>query len=175
MVAFIGVLIAGGLISTLITGVSISRVSSAKVYAYAEARRISDWISRDLRQAVVWDLANNNPSAIHLKFRPVLGWDIIGNTYQLDSNSIEYNYDADAHTLTRKTLDNANALINSWVFKNVTALPFFIRNSSGNLIALDNSIGTSKKVIVVLSVENQASDGVSFNVSLSSEIKIRNE
>ena len=175
MAAFISASIAGGLLYTLNTGLSINRVSSAKALAYSEARRISDWISRDLRQAVVWDLANSNPSATHIKFRPVLGWDIIGDTYQLDANSIEYNYDANAQTLTRNHLNNANAVINSWVFNNITAQPFFMRDSFGNLVALDSSIGTSKKIMVVLSVQNQASNGLIFNVSLSSEIKIRNE
>jgi hypothetical protein len=175
MAAFVGASIAGGLFYTLNTGLSINQISSAKALACSQARRVCDWISRDLRQAVVWDLANNNPSATHIKFRPVLGWDITGNTYQLDVDYIEYSYDANTHTLTRNQLNNASVVLKSWVFNNVTAQPFFMRDSFGNLIALDNSIGTSKKVIVVLSVQNQASNGLSFNASLTSEIKIRNE
>lgn len=159
----------------LTTGQNVNDLSSARVSAQTQARRVSNWISADLRQAVVWDLANNSPTATHIKFRPVLGWDIAGNTYQLDANYIEYNYDAALNRLTRNSLDGAGTVLNSWVFDDITAQPFFTRDGSGSLIALDNSVGTSKKIVTLISVNKVSEKGVNAAASLTSEIKIRNE
>ncbi|MDD5108266.1 MAG: prepilin-type N-terminal cleavage/methylation domain-containing protein [Candidatus Omnitrophica bacterium] len=173
--AIIGAFIVTALFYILNTGQNINDLSSAKVQAQSQARRVSDWIGQDLRQAVVWDLANNNPSATHIKFRPVLGWDIAGNTYQLDANYIEYNYNAAAKILTRNLVNGAGAVLNSWVFNGIVAQPFFTRDGLGNLINLDNSVGTSKKIITLISVSKVSEKGVNFTVSLTAETKIRNE
>ncbi len=157
------------------SGQNVNDLSSAKVAAQSQARMVSDWIGRDLRQTVVWELANNSPSATHLKFRPVLGWDIDGNTYQLDANYIEYNYNAGTRTLTRNTVDGTGTVLKSWVFSDIMAQPFFTRNALGNLIALDNTVGTTKKVITLISVNKVSNKGVNQTVSLTLETKIRNE
>lgn len=175
MAILIGTLMVTVIFFIFITGTSLHDISSAKVLAQAEARRVSDWVGRDLRQAVAWDLANNTPSLTHIKFRPVLGWNITGDTYQLDTNYIEYNYDINAHTLTRNLLDGLGAVLNSWEFSDIMAQPFFTRDSSGNLIPLDNSVGTSKKIITVISVNKISNKGKSLTVALTTETKIRNE
>lgn len=164
-----------GLFYILNSGQNINDLSSGKVAAQAQARRAIDWIGRDLRQTVVWELANNSPSATHIKFRPVLGWDIAGNTYQLDTDYIEYNYDAVACTLTRNTVDTTGTVLKSWVFSDIVAQPFFTRDALGNLIALDNTVGTSKKVITLISVNKVSEKGVNSVISLTLETKIRNE
>lgn len=173
--ALIGSFVVGVLFYILSTGRDANDLSSVKVAAQAEARRVSDWINKDLRQTVVWELANNSPSPTHIKFRPVLGWDIAGNTYQLDTNYIEYNYNAGAQALTRNLVNGAGAVLNSWVFSDIIAQPFFTRDSLGNLIALDNSVGTSKKVVTLISVNKISDKGVSLTTSLTLETKIRNE
>lgn len=166
---------AGVLFYILNSGQNVNDLSSAKVSTQAHARRVSDWIAKDLRQAVTWDLANNSPSATHLKFRPVLGWDIAGNTYDLDVNYIEYNYNAASDTLTRNSLNAAGTVLNSWAFTDIVAQPFFTRNGAGTLIALDNTVGTSKKVITLISVNKVSAKGVTVSASLTTETKIRNE
>ncbi len=173
--ALIGAFMVTVLFYILNGGQNINDLSSAKVAAQSQARRASDWISSDLRQAVVWDLANNSPSATHIKFRLVLGWDIAGNTYQLDANYIEYNYDAAADTLTRNLVNGAGAVLKFWVFNDIITQPFFTRDGSGTLIALDNSVGTSKKIVTLISVNKVSSKGVNSTASLTAEIKIRNE
>jgi len=175
LVSLIGALIVGALFFILYTGTNINDISSAKVIAQSQARRASDWVNKDLHQAVVWDLANNAPSPTHIKFRPVLGWNIAGDTYQLDTNYIEYNYDVNSRKLTRNLLNGAGAVLNSWEFGDVMTQPFFTRDSFGNLIGLDNSVGTSKKIITVISVNKVSGKGVSLTVSLTTETKIRNE
>jgi len=173
--ALIGAILVGVLFYILNSGDAINDLSSTKVAAQSEARRVSDWIARDLRQAVVWDLANNNPTSVHIKFRPVLGWDIAGNSYQLDDKYIEYVYDGNVDTLTRNIVDSAGGVLKSWVIKDVVASPFFTRDGSGNLIALDNSIGVSKKVVSVITVTKVSRKGVASTVSLTAETRIRNE
>lgn len=166
---------AAGLFYILNSGQNVNDLSSVKVAAQSQARRISDWISSDLRQAVVWDLANNSPSAAHIKFRPVLGWDIAGSTYQLDANYIEYNYDAAADTLSRSLVNGAGAVLNSWMFNDIAAQPFFTRDGSGSLIPLDNSVGASKKIVTLILVNKVSGRGVNSTASLAAETKIRNE
>ncbi|MDP2043598.1 MAG: prepilin-type N-terminal cleavage/methylation domain-containing protein [Candidatus Omnitrophota bacterium] len=173
--AIIGAFMVTALFYIFIGGLNVNDLSSTKVAVQSQARRVSDWVSRDLRQAVVWDLANNNPSATHIKFRPVSGWDIAGDTYQLDANYIEYNYDASADTLTRNLVDGAGTILKSWEFNNIVAQPFFTRDGSGNLIDLDNSVGTSKKVVTLISVNKISEKGVNLTASLTTETKIRNE
>ena len=175
MAALIGASLVGVLFYTLNSGDKMNDLSSAKVFAQSEVRRISDWVTRDLHQAVVWDLANNSPTPTHIKFQPVLGWDIAGSTYQRDSNSIEYVYDSDADTLTRKLLDPAGGVLKSWIFSDVVTQPFFTRDSLGNLIDLDNSIGTSKKIVSIITVTKSSRKGVPMMFSLTAETKIRNE
>ena len=175
MSALIGSGLVGILFYVLNSGSIINDLSSAKVFSQSEARRVSDWITRDLHQAVVWDLANNNPSPVHIKFRPVLGWDIAGNSYQLNTNYIEYVYDASADTLTRRILNGAGVVLNSWVIDNVVAQPFFTRDGSGSLIDLDSSIGTSKKVVSIITVTKISGKGVAVTTSLTAETRIRNE
>lgn len=172
---FIGAFMVTALFYILNSVQSINDLSSVKVAAGSQARRASDWISSDLRQAVVWDIANNSPSATHIKFRPVLGWDIAGGTYQLSSDYIEYNYDAASARLTRNLVDGAGAVLSSWVFNDITAPPFFTRDGAGALIALDNSVGTSKKVVTLISINKVSDSGVNSSASLTAEIKIRNE
>ena len=173
--AIVGVFMVTGLFYILNSGQNINDLSSVKVAAQTQARRVIDWIGRDLRQTVVWELANNSPSATHVKFRPVLGWNIAGNTYQLDTNYIEYNYNAGARTLTRNTVDATGTVLKSWVFSDIVAQPFFTRDALGNLIVLDNTVGTSKKVITLISVNKVSDKGVNSTISLTLETKIRNE
>jgi len=45
----------------------------------------------------------------------------------------------------------------------------------GNLIVLDNTVGTSKKVITLISVNKVSDKGVNSTISLTLETKIRNE
>ena len=175
MSALIGSGIVGSLFYVLNTGNIINDLSSAKVSSQSEARRLSDWVTRDLHQAVVWDLALNDPSPTHIKFRPVLGWDIAGSTYQLDTNYIEYVYDANADTLTRNLLDGTGGVLKSWVIKDVVAQPFFTRDSLGVLINLDDSIITSKKIVSIIIVTKTSNKGIAVTSSLTAEVRIRNE
>ncbi|MDO8489660.1 MAG: prepilin-type N-terminal cleavage/methylation domain-containing protein [Candidatus Omnitrophota bacterium] len=171
----IGAFMVTALFYILNCGQNVNDLSSVKVAAQSQARRVIDWIGQDLHQAVVWDLANNAPSATHIKFRPVLGWDIAGNTYQLDPNYIEYSYNAASDTLTRNLVNGAGAVLNSWAFNGIVTEPFFTRDGLGNLISLDNSVGISKRVVTLISVNKVSERGVNSIVSLTAETKIRNE
>jgi len=165
----------GVLFYALNSGQNANDISSAKVLAQSQARMVLDWVNRDLRQTVVWELANNNPSPVHIKFRPVLGWDIGLNTYQLAGTYIEYVYDPALRTLTRNIVNSAQVVLQSWVFNDIMSQPFFTRNSLGNIVPLDNSVGTSKKVITLISVTKVSNKGVLQTASLTTETKIRNE
>jgi len=179
LAAFIGALMVTIIFYIFITGTTLHDISSTKVLAQSEARRVSDWVSRDLRQAVGWDLVNNSPNSSHLKFRPVLGPDIAsGVGYQLDTNYIEYNYDINSHKLVRNLLDSTGAVLKSWEFSDIMTEPFFLRNISGNLISLNKNdlmAMTRKKIVSLISVNKISNRGSILSVSLTAETTIRDE
>jgi len=173
--ALIGSAIVGCLFYVLNSGNIINDLSSAKVSSQSQARRVSDWITRDLRQAQLGNLA---PFVSHtsIKFNPVLGVNLSDGTYQLDySKYIEYVYDENAQTLTRNILDQTGGVLQSWVFVDVLEAPFFTRDASGNLIDLDNSVLTTRNVVSIITVAKTSGRGVVLTASLTAETKIRNE
>lgn len=173
--ALIGSGLVGCLFYVLNSGNIINDLSSAKVLSQSEARRASDWVTRDLRQAQLGNLA---PFASHtsIRFNPVLGVNTSDGTYILDYGVfIEFIYDESAHTFTRNLLDGAGGVSQSWVFDDVVEHPFFTRDGSGNLIDLDNSVLTTKNVVSVITVTKTSGKGVVVTTSLTAETKIRNE
>jgi len=180
LAALVGAVLVGGLGFVLINGDATNDISSTKVSAQSEARQISDWITRDLRQAQLGNLALN-VSHISIKFNPVLGVNVDG-TYQLDySQSIQYVYNENAQTLTRNLLNGSGGVLKSWVYANVVESPFFTRVGS-DLSDLSNSVLTTKNIVSVITVTKLArtidrEDGqrVEVMASLTAETKIRNE
>jgi len=177
--AFVGAAMVSVTFYIFMTGTTLHDISSTKVLAQSEARRASDWISRDLRQAVGWDLVNNTPGPAHIKFRPVFGPDIAsGVGYQLDANYIEYDYDINSQKLTRNLLDSTGAVLNSWEFNDIMSQPFFLRDISGNLIALNKNdlmAMTRKRIVTLISVTKISNRGLNITVSLAAETTIRDE
>jgi hypothetical protein len=152
-----------------------SSISSTKIEVQAEARRLADWIVKDVRQTVVWSIANNTPSTSHIKFKPVIGWDTTSNTYLLSSDFIDYTYDSVAKTITRTLIDAGGNVLQTWSFANINAAPFFTRDGLGALIPLNNTIGTTKLMVIVISVQKPARNGTNITASLTTELKVRNE
>jgi prepilin-type N-terminal cleavage/methylation domain-containing protein len=149
--------------------------NSAKAELQAEVRRSIDWIIKDVHQSVSWEIANNNPTSSYIKFRQVTGWDTVNNTFLLSDYYIEYNYDATAKTITRRTSDLNNSTIGSWTLNYVTASPFFTINSSGAIVGLNKSdLLTSKKLIITVSGLKQVLGAQNTTYSLTEEVMIRN-
>lgn len=169
-------LLMSGFFYALSTGELSNTFSSAKADLQAEVRRTIDWIIKDVRQTVSWDIANNNPSDAYIKFRQAQGWDTTNNVLLLNSDFIEYVYDANAKTITRKGLDAGGNTIQAWTFNNIISPPFYTINSGGAVVALNSTdLLTSRRLVVVISAQKQVKGALNTSCSLTGEIKIRNE
>ncbi|MCM8796721.1 MAG: hypothetical protein NC923_02405 [Candidatus Omnitrophica bacterium] len=150
-------------------------LSSTKANLQASLRYALDWIVKDVRQSVSWDVANNKPSSSYIKFRQVQGWDTTADTFLLSSYYLEYIYDPNAHTITRRLSDATNNTLQTWVFHNITQPPFSTVNSSGTIVALNSTdLLTSRVLIIQISGETQVNIHTSTSYTLTGEVKIRN-
>jgi len=175
-VTLISSFIVAGLIYAMNAGSFSYKVSTAKVNLQSEVRRAIDWIVKDTRQAVSWDIANNNPTHSYLKFRQVTGWDTVNNTFLLSDYYIEYTYNSINNTIVRMKRDLSDNILGTWVLNNVFAPPFFTRDTSGNVVALDNKndLLTSKQLVITVSGQSQVTNSETITYSLTQEVEIRN-
>lgn len=171
MVLFIFGIIFSSLIAVLNVGDFSNNINSQKTDLQADIRRVLSWVTNDVRQTIVWDIADlsNSPNPNHIKFRVVSSWDSVNNTLVLSTNYIEYTYDSTTKILTRSSGGN------TWQFNNIIASPFFTRNSSGTVVALNASdLLSSKKLIILINGQRQVKNNLNINLTLTEEVKIRN-
>ncbi|OGX46671.1 MAG: hypothetical protein A3G38_00710 [Omnitrophica WOR_2 bacterium RIFCSPLOWO2_12_FULL_51_8] len=180
--SFFAVAILGAVIAILFLSFSAGELSQAassvKLELQAQARRLSDWIGNDARQAVSWEIADagNSPDSAHIKFRQVVGWDTVANNYLLSTNYVEYAYDSGQGSVTRKILDPGGGVIQSWNFDYVVQPPFYTRDPANNPVALNSSdLLTSRRLITTIVLQKTIRGGLSTGFSMSNEVKIRNE
>lgn len=170
--AFILILIITALLFSLIAGQSSNTIGLAKTELQGQVRRVIDWITKDVRQTNLIQINSNNPSDGHIKFKAVTGINNATGDYALSTDYIEYSYDSDLKTLTRSLLDDAGAVLQSWIFNNITQPPFY---SSAGVPLADGGVLTSKKLVIIIAAEKQARINLTLNFSLTEEVKIRNE
>jgi len=177
-VAAIVSLIIAGLFYALNTGEFSGTFSSAKGEIQAQVRRTLDWIVKDVRQTVSWDIAdiNNSPSPTHIKFRQVLGWDTVSETYLLSNNYIEYSFDSALNTIIRRLSDTSNTTLQTWKLSNIIQPPFYTKDSFGSVVPLNSSdLLTSRRLIIKIAGQKQVRGPINTTASLTTEVKIRNE
>lgn len=180
-----GVVMAG-LFYVLSTGELSSAIGYTKTNAQSQARMIIDWIVKDVRSASTYDIGStdNTPSKYYIKFRPVRGFDYASDEYVFSSEAdpnpdyrfkyIEYTYDPDLFTLTRRTINSAGGVNKSWIFHDVTSPPFFTYNTLGEEIELDSSIQQSKVLIIKINVRKVGRNNLEVDSGITTEVKIRN-
>lgn len=168
--------IMAGLFLVLSTGELSNTTSYSRVYSQAEARRITEWVSRDARLARTYDISAvaNNPTDSHIKFYPVTGWDSVNKQYTLNPNYTEYTYDSAKHTVTRDIVDPAGLVLNSRVFEDVISAPFYTFDTSGNIIPLGAEIQQSRMLVISINVRKQTRAGVNIDSGITTEVRLRN-
>lgn len=173
----IAVVLSTVILSIYVSGERATSLSSAKLDRTAEARRALDWIIRDVREAVSWEMASsaNAPSASHIKFRKVEDWDMVNNsTYLLSANYTEYTYNATENTIVRNLLDLSNNTIQEHHFYNITTAPFYMYDG-GSLVALSTALGTNSTLVVRITSAAEYKPGELVNTTIESEVRLRNE
>lgn len=144
------------LLAILNTGSFFNTVTAQRLPLQQEARNILGWVAKDVRQTSSYHILDNNPSSNHLKFKLCAGHD--GTAILWEPNYIEYTYDPDARTLTRRDLGSGR----SWVFANIVSPPFNVTQIAGNLIGITIHV---RKVI---------RGDISGEAKMTAEVKLRN-
>lgn len=156
VVTFIlGVIFFAAIVSLDTSNLSRS-VTSTKLALQQQSRNIMDRIVRDVHQTGGYQISNNNPSPIHIKFKSCLGHDGINLLWTTEH--IEYNYDAELKTLTRVDYNSGQSVF----FSNVEAVPFDVSRIDENVLT------------VTLRLLKQVRGSIIPGVTLIREIKIRN-
>jgi len=161
----------------------------ATVDLQAFSRAVLNMIADDVRQTSSYDIANNNPTATHIKFRKVLGVDTLTGGYNYAVNYTQYDYLLIDKKITRSTVDAGGNIIDTLTF-GVSAAGIAIDNfsfatvdASGNTVAFSEDVQANKqnllankKLLATIQVTERISNS-SIDVTLSSdrEVKIRND
>lgn len=188
--AFLVSVISAGLFMSFNIGQRSSMLTSPKVDLQAKVRQVLDIICRDVRQTISWEIAdaNNNASDSHIKFRLVQGWDKDTSNISFKKEEddtdyyyyVEYTYNSGAQIVTRtETKVRVSDLVvistSTRTFSNITAAPFYTRDSSGTKVALNQAdLLTSRRMVIVVTGTTQVR-GLTYQLSLEEEVKVRNE
>jgi len=181
VVFFIMEVILAGMLSLLNIGQYSFPITAAKVDIQAEIRTMSSWINKDVRQTVTWNIADNTPSSNYIKFKQVIGIDTDSASatygdYILSDDYIEYVYDPVGMTLTRNVVDSFSVSTQSWQREDIIAAPFFTRDASNSLVAMNEAdLRNSARIIINLRKRKTIRTNHVISGELASEVKIRNE
>ena len=179
VVGFILTVVMTALFLSLSTGEFSNSVGSAKADLQAKVRLILDWIVKDVRGTTLIEINTCRPlinaycpSVNHIQFRKVTGIDNTTGQYTLNNNYIEYIYSSNTQQLTRNEMDGTGLILRSWIFNNITQLPFYVALGD----PLDpGDILTNRKLVIVITGQSQVRNALTLNFSLTEEVKIRNE
>lgn len=165
-----------GLFSVFNFTQSHSPSEAARVSALSKARVVSSRLSGDLRNSVVWDIANNDPSCSYIKFRQIQGIDTEDGTYDFVSQHIEYSYDQESRELTRTKLDSEGEIISEIVFPGISSEIFYTLNSEGEKVCLNGSDLLSQGFIIIeVKAKESGRRNLPVYSNLTRKIKLRNE
>jgi len=168
------VILMSGLLMILQQGELASGVGAAKVDLDAEVKMLTEWIAKDVRQAKIQNLADNNntPGAGHLKFNSLI-WNNATNNLTYSGSYIEYSYDSSNKTLLRGYNNTITTVSNT--FFNITLPPFYTSYTNetiNNFVA--NDLLTQRSLIVVIK-KDKTVRGRPLNFTLVEKVKVRNE
>jgi len=181
VVFFIMEVILAGMLSLLNIGQYSFPITAAKVDIQAEVRTVSNWINKDVRQTVAWNIADNTPGPNYIKFKQVIGIDTDSSSatygnYILSDDDIEYVYDPIGLTLTRNVVDSFSVSTQSWQRADIITSPFFTRDAGNSLVAMNESdLRNSARIIINLRKRKTIRTNHVISGELASEVKIRNE
>jgi type II secretory pathway pseudopilin PulG len=155
----------------------------ANIDLQAQLRTTLDFIANDVRQTSSWDIANNEPTPTHIKFRKVLGINTLTSGYLYENNYIQYDYSSSEKRITRSIVDASGNIISRLNFGNIVNgiaidnFSFSTYNSAGGVVLLNkDDLLYSKKLITAFRVEKKITGSATLvNLSSSEEVKIRND
>ena len=164
------------LLMTLQIGELANGIGSAKVDLESEVRMLVDWISKDIRQAKIQDLAStgNDPSTDHIKFR-FWQWNSTSHSQEYLSNkAVQYTYDSGTKNLSREFWD-VNGSVFYQNFTDISMAPFYTSytdETTNDFVGDD--LRENRRLIVVIRKDKTVRNRP-LNFTMSEEVRIRNE
>lgn len=172
--------IVAGVFTVIQTGHLSTSVATAELAVRAELRRAMDWLIKDVRQSRRTDFGNaaNNPTSSHIKFQLVTGYVPASDAVSISPNVIEYTYDSNAKTMTRKETQPSGAAA-SWVFRYIEQAPFYTRTCDGCApveINANNAtpVLQSGNLVIQLLGKKSFLNAVTSAFTLNEEVRMRN-
>jgi hypothetical protein len=174
IVCALTVTVFGALLTTLIVGDSSIAVNAEKVNVRGKVRSAIDWVTRDLRGAISWEINANSPSTNYVKFN-LWSWDAVNNTWQLGSRFVEYAYDPSLHTLTRRLVDSSGNVLERTDFPEIMLSPFYTAYTDEFTNQFDpNALLANRRLFVVIRSTHRVRNSRDVSCTLVEEVKIRN-
>ncbi|MGE5308305.1 MAG: hypothetical protein ACM3OC_04410, partial [Deltaproteobacteria bacterium] len=167
------IVVFGSLLMTLTVGGSSISVSAEKLNQQARARAIMDWVSRDLRNAISWEINANNPTSNYVKFN-LWSWDTAANTWKLGDQFVEYSYNSATSTLSRRLLDNTGTVLQETDFPDVILSPFYTSYTDEFTNQFDKNVLLASRQMILVIRTHHAARGRDVSSTLIENIKIRN-
>lgn len=160
---------------SLKTGDLIYNANSAAIDAQADARMIMDWVTRDVRQAISWDISStgNDPGPGHLKFRTG-SFNTTTEAWDLDGGFIEYEYDQTDSVLYRRMLDAGGAVLSESGFPHIVVPPFYTAYTDETVNDFNVTRLSADRTLVVVISESRQTRMQDANFTLIGEVRIRN-
>jgi hypothetical protein len=168
----------GGIFLTLNIGESSSPLNLSRADIASKARIVISKIVNDLRGAYLADIANNDPSCFHVKFRKVKGVDISegAHSYDLTVNYSEYFYDQGSGKLLYSQVDPEGTVLSIVEYGGVGENIFYTLDSQENIVCLNkDDLNNQKFIIINVRIEEQNNSGSVVGTSLTQKVKVRNE
>lgn len=173
VILILGLLFAA-IFQALIAGQLANVLGLEKIYLQTDTRRLLDWLVKDLRSTQASEFSDNT-SINYIRFRKVKGYNTSATNYIWEDNYTEYSYDNLTQTITRRIINvTTGNITGSWTFYNISAAPFYTRNSTGSINPLDKEgILHNRNLVLNISSFSQKRN-VNLTFSLNEEVRIRN-
>ncbi len=169
------VILMTGLLVILQHGEFATGIGTAKVDLEAEVKMLTEWITKDLRQANIVNLTStdNAPDYAHLKFN-LWAWDNTTKNIAYSNSYINYTYYIGNQTLFREYYDEDSANLFNNTFTNITLPPFYtsytnetVNDFVGNDLRMDG--------LVIVIRKEKAVRGRILNFTMIEKVRVRNE
>jgi hypothetical protein len=173
VVSMIMAIVMSALVMLLHVGEVSTGIGNDKADLDAEVRLLTGWIVKDIRQAKIQELNENNPTTDHIKYN-LWVWDNNTLSQQMTDEYVEYDYDGDAQVLTRSYIID-NVTQGQWNFTDITMSPFYTSYTSEATNSFSNDTLLESRRLIVAIKKEKVSRGKNINLTLVEEIRIRNE
>ncbi len=169
------VILMSGLLMILQQSELVTGIGTAKADLESEVKMLTEWITKDLRQANSVNLTStdNDPDYTHLKFN-LWVWDNATKSFNYSDSYVEYNYNSSNQTLVREYYDASTSTTFNNAFFNITLPPFYTSYTDETVNNFNTTDLRMEGLIAVIKKEKTVRDRA-LNFTMIEKVRIRNE